>query len=189
VEATPARFHQETVAARRMLEQVEKLGLRPQSLRAHKGYGSGEFLAWLVNRGIQPHIPVIDRRHQTKGYFTQEHFRYEPTENAYYCPEGKPLRYIGPARASQGNIYRSTKAQCRGCPQKERCTSSTCRKVLVSWYEPEREIVRSLVGTPRTSVRTVHAIKSKLCLQNSSNACAWSECVSAASGMSPSSFN
>jgi transposase len=148
VEATPARFHQETVAARRMLEQVEKLGLRPQSLRADKGYGSGEFLAWLLNRGIQPHIPVIDRRHQTKGYFTQEHFRYEPTENAYYCPEGKPLRYIGPARTSQGNIYRSTELQCRDCPQKKLCTSGTCRKILVNWHEPEREMVRSLVGTP-----------------------------------------
>ena len=113
-----------------MLEQVEKLGLRPQSLRADKGYGSGEFLALLVKRGIEPHIPVIDRRHQTKGYFTQEHFRYEPTENVHYCPEGKPLRYIGPARASQGNIYRSTKAQCRDCPHKKRCTSSACRRIL-----------------------------------------------------------
>lgn len=148
VEATPARFHQETVAARRMLEQVEKWGLRPQSLGADKGYGSGEFLAWLVNRGIQPHIPVIDRRHQTKGYFTQEHFRYEPTENVYYCPEGKPLRYIGPARTSQGNIYRSTEVQCRGCPQKKLCTSGACRRILINWYEPEREMVRSLVGTP-----------------------------------------
>jgi transposase len=147
VEATPARFSQEIVAARQMLEQVEKLGLRPQSLGADTGYGSGEFLAWLIHRGIQPHIPVIDRRQQTKGYFTQKNFRYEPTENVYYCPEGKPLRYIGPARASQGSIYRSTKAQCRGCPQKKHCTSGACRRILVSWHEPEQEIVRSLVTT------------------------------------------
>ena len=52
-----------------------------------------EFLAWLLERNIQPHIPVIDRRHQTHGRFTREQFRYEPAENAYYCPEGKPLRY------------------------------------------------------------------------------------------------
>ena len=30
VEATPALFHQETVAARRMIERVEKLGVRPR---------------------------------------------------------------------------------------------------------------------------------------------------------------
>lgn len=142
-----------------------KLGLRPQSLRADKGYGSGKFLAWLINRGIQPHIAIIDRRHQTKGHFTQEHFRYEPTENVYYCPEGKPLRYIGPARASQGNIYRSTKTQCRDCPQKKRCTSSTCRKVLVAGTSRSERSCAHWWLRPRTSVRTAHAIKSKLCLQ------------------------
>jgi hypothetical protein len=63
-------------------------------------------------------------------------------------PEGKPLHYIGPARTSQGNIYRSTKVQCRGCPQKQLCTSGACRKILVNWHEPEREMVRSLADTP-----------------------------------------
>ena len=56
VEATPALFHQETVAARRMLQRVEKWGLRVESLGADKGYGSGEFLEWLLARGVQPHI-------------------------------------------------------------------------------------------------------------------------------------
>jgi hypothetical protein len=53
-EATPARFRQEMLAARRMLQQVDKLRLRPESLGADKTYGSGEFLAWLLERNIQP---------------------------------------------------------------------------------------------------------------------------------------
>jgi hypothetical protein len=60
-----ALFHQETVAARGMIESVQQLGLRPGNLGADKACGSGEFLAWLLARGVQPHIPVIDRRHQT----------------------------------------------------------------------------------------------------------------------------
>ena len=72
VEATPGTSRQEMVAARRMLGRVEKLGLRPESLGADKAYGSGEFLAWLLGRGVQPHIPVIDRRHQTGGRFTRD---------------------------------------------------------------------------------------------------------------------
>jgi transposase len=36
VEATPALFHQETAAARKMLERVEKLGMQPASLGADK---------------------------------------------------------------------------------------------------------------------------------------------------------
>jgi transposase len=147
VEATPALFHQETVAARRMIERIEKLGLQPESLGADKAYGSGEFLAWLLARGVQPHIPVIDRRHQTGGRFTRDQFRYEPAENVYYCPEGKPLRYRGQQRTMRGSSYCSTAAQCQGCPQKERCTPTAYRKLFIHWDEPARQVARSLVGT------------------------------------------
>jgi transposase len=148
VEATPARFRQETIAARRMLGRMEKLGLHPHSVGADKAYGSGEFLAWLLARDIQPHIPVIDRRHQTRGRFTRDAFRYEPQENAYYCPEGKPLHYRGQRRSSQGYLYRSTEAQCQGCPQKKVCTQGPYRRLFVHWQEPARQTVRALAGTP-----------------------------------------
>ena len=148
VEATPARFSQEVAAARRMLTRVEQLGLRPESLGGDKAYGGGEFLAWLLERGIQPHIPVIDRRPQTGGHFTREQFRYVPEENTYSCPQGQPLRYRGLSRANQGYLYYSTERQCRGCPQKERCTPGATRRLFVHWHEAAREVVRSLAGTP-----------------------------------------
>ena len=148
VEATPARFSQETAAARRMVERVEKLGIRAEALAADKAYGSGEFLAWLLARGVQPHIPVIDRRHQTNGYFTHDQFRYEPTENAYYCPEGKVLSFKGRRRDSHGYLYRSTEAQCMNCPQKKHCTSGPYRRLFVHEQESVRQTVRALRGTP-----------------------------------------
>jgi transposase len=166
VEATPALFHQETVAARRMIERAEGLGLRPRSLGADKAYGSGEFLSWLLARDIQPHIPVIDRRHQTHGHFTRDQFRYAPAENAYYCPEGKPLRYSRLRRRGQGYIYSSTVVQCRGCPQKQRCTAAPFRNLVVHWQEPARQIVRSLAGSPPMSIRSALGTRSKLCLPN-----------------------
>jgi transposase len=148
VEATPARFSQETIAARRMVERVEKLGIRAEELAADKAYGSGEFLAWLLARGVQPHIPVIDRRHQTDGHFTHDQFRYEPAENAYYCPEGKMLSFKGRRRESHGYLYRSTEAQCANCPQKKRCTSGPYRRLFVHEQESVRQTVRALRGTP-----------------------------------------
>lgn len=148
VEPTPARFRQEMLAARRMLERVSHFGIRPQNLAADKAYGSGEFLAWLLERDIQPHIPVIDRQHQTRGRFTRDAFRFEPKENAYYCPEGKPLHYRGQRRSSQGDLYRSTEAQCQGCPQKKSCTRGPYRRLFVHWQEPARQAVRALAGTP-----------------------------------------
>jgi hypothetical protein len=148
VEPTPARFRQEMLAARRMLEGVSHFGIRPLNLAADKAYGSGEFLAWLLERNIQPHIPVIDRQHQTRGRFTRDAFQYEPKENAYYCPEGKPLHYRGQRRTSQGDLYRSTEAQCHACPQKKLCTRGSYRRLFVHWQEPARQAVRALAGTP-----------------------------------------
>jgi len=147
VEATPALFHQETVAARKMMESVETLGIKPATLGADKAYGSGEFLAWLLARGVQPHIPVIDRRHQTDGHFTRDQFIYDPVKDAYECPEGKPLPYRGLARSSQAYIYQASEADCHGCPQKKQCTSGSSRKLAVNWYESTREVVRARVGT------------------------------------------
>ena len=131
-----------------MIEHVTQLGVRPKNLAADKAYGSGEFLAWLLERNIQPHIPVIDRRHQTRGQFTHDAFRYELKENAYYCPEGKRLHYRGEKRSSQGYAYCSTEAQCQGCPQKKLCTTGPFRNLFVHWREPARQIVRGLTGTP-----------------------------------------
>jgi len=148
VEATPALFHQETVAARTLVERVEKLGIKPASLGADKAYGSGEFLAWLLARNVQPHIPVIDRRHQTEGRFTRDQFRYDPAKNVYQCPEGKQLRYRGLSRATQGFVYQTTEADCQGCPQKKHCTPAPSRRLFVHWHEPARQAVRALAGTP-----------------------------------------
>ncbi len=149
VEATQARFRQETLAARRMLAQVkERFGVCPESLGADKAYGSGEFLAWLLERNIQPHIPVIDRRHQTHRRFTRDQFQYDPVENFFRCPQGQTLRLHGTSRQNQGYIYRTTESQCRGCPVKKRCTPAPFRKIFVHWHEPARQVARELARTP-----------------------------------------
>ncbi|MFQ5745567.1 MAG: transposase, partial [Acidobacteriota bacterium] len=148
VEATSARFSAEAVAAREMLSRAaEVFGLCPTSLGADKAYGSGEFLSWLLERGIEPHIPVIDRRRQTNGRFTQDRFAYDPEEDTYYCPEGKSLRYVGIERRSQAHVYRSSPKRCHGCPQKKACTRGPYRKLSVSWHEPARQTARDLAKT------------------------------------------
>jgi hypothetical protein len=149
VEATRARTRQETLAARRLLQQVqERFGIHPESLGADTGYGSGEFLAWLLERQIQPHIPVIDRRHQTHRHYTRDAFPYDPSENVYRCPQGQALRYHGKNRTFQGHIYRTTELQCRGCPVKKRCTRAPGRRLFVHWHEAARQKARDLVQTP-----------------------------------------
>ncbi len=148
VEATTARFSEEVRAARAMLERTERtFGLRPRSLGADKAYGSGAFLAWLQTQGIEPHIPVIDRRNQTQGRFSRDRFTYDGEADAYICPEGETLSHVGIDAQSQANVYRASPNRCRGCPQKKACTRGRARKLSVSWHEPARQSVRELAKT------------------------------------------
>jgi transposase len=149
VEATPARFSQEPAAAKQMITAAKtRFGLQPESLGADKGYGSAEFIDWLWNQGVVPHIPLIDRKNQTKNAFTRDDFTYLSDQNAYQCPEGKLLPYVGLNRPSQQYIYRSTEAQCGPCPAKSKCTSAPLKKIGVSWYEASRDRARALVDSP-----------------------------------------
>ena len=49
---------------------------------------------------------------------------------------------------AHGNIYSATAGQCRGCPQKLRCTPGASRKLFVHWEEAARMTVRALASTP-----------------------------------------
>src|SRR6476469_4570825 len=62
VEATPARTYDEVAATRTMIERTAGVfGLKPERLAADTAYGTGKLLAWLLDRGVTPHIPVWER--------------------------------------------------------------------------------------------------------------------------------
>jgi hypothetical protein len=98
-----------------MVEQVQKL--QPERLGADKAYGSGLFLEWLLAQGVKPHIPLIDRRHQTHGCFTRDQFRYDPARNVYRRECARDVRSVQQAesdsyRKSSGEIeVRLTRTQ------------------------------------------------------------------------------
>ncbi len=148
VEATPARFSQEATAARTMIERARAtFSIEPQSLGADKAYGSGEFLAWLLDRDIAPHIRVIDRTRQNAEFFTRGDFALEPEINAYRCPAGKLLKYRGIGRASRVFTYNASPKDCAACPLKARCTAGRGRRLVVNFGEPAREQAKQLSET------------------------------------------
>jgi hypothetical protein len=64
---TPARWRAEVAATKTMLTRTqESLGLMPRTLAADAAYGSGLMLGWLMGRGVEPHIPLLDHAHQMK---------------------------------------------------------------------------------------------------------------------------
>jgi transposase len=147
VEASPARWTAEVAATRTMIERAkERFNLQPQKLAADTAYGSGGNLAWLMERGIEPHIPVLDRTSQTNGMFPRNDFSFDRANNAYICPGGKSL----PFTHDRGNgvlVYRARSRDCASCALKARCTKAASRVLSVNAHEDVRQRVASLAGT------------------------------------------
>jgi transposase len=148
VEATPARWQAEVAATKTMLERTkERLGLHPQRLAADTAYGSGLMIGWLMRRGIEPHVPLLDRERQTKGLFTRADFNFDYQSDTFVCPGGKTLKSNGHVRDDGTVPYRASTTDCRACSLKSACTTGAKRIVTRHVFEKEREHVRALKGT------------------------------------------
>jgi Transposase DDE domain len=147
VEASPARWTSEVAATRVMIDRTNiRFDLRPQRLAADTAYGSGGMLAWLMQHGIEPHIPVLDRSAQTNGVFSRNDFTFDREHNAFICPGGKPLR-LAHERDNGMLIYRARSRDCAGCALKPQCTTASTRSLSVNPHEDVRQHVASLAGT------------------------------------------
>jgi transposase len=147
VEASPARWTAEVAATRTMIERTaNRLNMCPKRLTADTAYGSGSMLDWLVKRGIEPHIPVLGRAHQTQGLFTHNEFRFDRERNLYVCPGGKNLRYRGKRSDNGILLYQAHPRDCFRCPLKQRCTTGT-RTLSVNPHEDIRQQVAALSQT------------------------------------------
>src|ERR1700758_2715624 len=97
VQATAARMSQETVAAQAMLTRfAQRQGREPVSVAADATYGNGEFLQWLLDRGITPYMRTPDNvRRKNSPLYGPERFTYLPESDSYRCPAGQQLNYGG----------------------------------------------------------------------------------------------
>jgi len=101
----------------------------------------------LVDRKIEPHVPLWDKSKQIGGRFTKEDFVFDKKRNVYICPAGAALTHSG--RIDQGRIlpYRASVTDCARCALKPRCTTAIARKVSRDIDEDVRDHVRALVIT------------------------------------------
>jgi transposase len=158
VEPSTAVRQAEVTAARTMIERVhERHDLWPERLAADTAYGSAEMLEWLVHeRGIDPHIPVIDKSKREDGTFSRGDFAYDHADDLYRCPGGKVLTRNRRAFSNPRSDpppddtyrYRASKADCDACDLKSRCCpNTTARKVTRSIYEGARDFAREIATT------------------------------------------
>lgn len=147
VEPSPARWTAEVAATRTMIDRTaDHFGITPKQLAADTAYGSGGNLAWLMERGIEPHIPVIDRANQTGGMFTHRDFTFDREHNRFICPGGKKLTFTC-ARGNDILMYRARQADCERCSLKPRCTGGSFRALSVNVHEDVRRHVAALATT------------------------------------------
>ncbi len=147
VEATPTRISKEVDAAESMLQRTgERFALKPDHVAGDVAYGTGELLGWLVEREIDPHIPVWDKSQRTDGSFSTADFAYDEAQDIYICPSGHPLTTTGHKYRGTRLHYLASVFDCRQCPLKQRCCpKAPQRRLNVDVNERARNHVRSLM--------------------------------------------
>jgi transposase len=158
VEATTAIRQAEVGAARAMIDRVQdQFGLYPARVAADSAYGSAEMLGWLVHeRGIEPHIPVLDKSRRSDGTFSRDDFAYDHKRDCYICPAGKQLRQRQkiyrvprPFVDEDGMMrYHASKLDCAVCSLKPQCCPNVpARKIPRSIHEGARDMAREIAKT------------------------------------------
>ena len=150
VEATPARTYDEVAATKPMLERTEKIfGLKPKRLAADTAYGTGKFLAWIVGKGIVPHIPVRDFSQRDDGTFSRSDFKFDKDHDIYVCPAGKLLKTTGRILSGYMLRYTASTYDCGPCPLKSKCCPNIPQRIVPrDVNEAARDHARVLDGTP-----------------------------------------
>src|SRR6202046_862576 len=158
VEATTTIRQAEVGAAKTMLDRpAEQFDLTPSRLVADGGYGSAEMVGWLVDeRGIEPHVKLIDKAERTDGTFSRNDFVFDPESNLYVCPGGNELRKYHRAFAKPRDgvtkegtmIYFARKQDCGACALKPKCCPNVpARKIARSVHEAARDKARAIAKT------------------------------------------
>ena len=148
-EGTRANRSDENRAAVAMVGRVgQRFALKPKRLAADTAYGNARTLKTLVEQGIEPHIPVIDKSARSDGTFSRADFDYDERRDRYICPGGKPLKSTGRVHDGGTLYYRARTRDCQGCDLKARCCpKAPLRRVPRDVDEAARDYARSLAKT------------------------------------------
>ncbi len=167
VEPTAPIRQAEVSAALDMVDRVQEIfGIYPEKFVGDGAYGNAETLGWLVHeKGIEPHVPVLDKSVRQDGTFSRPDFKFDPENDRYLCPGGNELlssrRAFQTIRTEPEDTetvrYRAAKPDCAVCQLKAQCCPNTAtRHITRSVHEGARELAREIAKTD-AFVATRHA--------------------------------
>jgi transposase len=106
----------------------EIMGVDTIIVSADKGYYDGEDIAECEKNSTVCYVPkVADHTHAPNEKYDKKHFKYDSEKDCYICPQGNelPFRQLQKHKEDKfsNRVYYNTKA-CKGCPNREKCTTS-----------------------------------------------------------------
>ena len=107
-------------------------------------------LNWLVNeKGIAPHIPVIDKSKREDGTFSREDFTFDKERDVYICPAVKHPHHDRQDHERRHASLPSQQARLRLCApsRRECCPKEPARKIPRNIHEEARDVARALAKT------------------------------------------
>ena len=121
----------------------EKLGSLPENIIADSGYGSEENYEYLQEQDVNAYVKYNKfhwekKKKNRENPFLTGNLRYDPLEDRYICPIGRPMPHIYRTRYKTEaghetfrDVYQCV--DCEGCPYGSECKrSSGPRRIQVS---------------------------------------------------------
>lgn len=131
-------------------------------------YGNGEFLQWLMERGITPYMRTRDSAlRKNSPRFGPDRFTHLPESKSYLYPVGQQLNYGGHNARNRSHAYIGSPKHCGTCAQKAQCTSSPLKYLAIHIHEPARQRERDLANSRGFVNAQRQRIRWKRCSRNS----------------------
>jgi hypothetical protein len=151
-EATPANVVDSAPYLGRLEHVLGRTGLSIEAVALDSGYDISLIHKELETMGITLFVPECGKGGWRRTEFGSESFRYDESDDAFLCPRGcrLPLRGLERGESNIMRRYATTNADCRGCPDREKCLSPSqkARTIRVNIFQDAVDRSRERCGTP-----------------------------------------
>lgn len=150
VATTPGDINEPEQVMPLIAQHEEHTGKKVTAAVADRGYGTVENYCTLIEEGVRPHMPPMQRPdHRSEGLYTKDHFRYDEAADVYICPAGQALKPRRFHKRREMTDYVADKSVCAKCPLRSQCTKSKAgRSVARHWKESELEVALAFARLP-----------------------------------------
>jgi transposase len=134
----------ETSEGKELLRQIERTeqttGRKIKAITADMAYAHTENYSRLEQRKTEAVIPVQLSPTKSRS-ITINRFKYDAKNEIVRCPRGKVMRRS--SRTGKGWVYRAAVKDCRGCPLRSDCISSTAKVRIILITDGYESLLRA----------------------------------------------